>query len=135
MKAVRILLLASLALVPVAAAQAPAGEARVSAECTQVSTGLVPLTDLGKRRWKGWQGGLYPGGVNRPSRAYLTRGLAAAKRVKPIKGRVVVLSLGIANAEQEFRALTRLTTGDAEVNPTVKLVDGAMGGWDARRIA
>jgi hypothetical protein len=134
-KALRFLLFSSLALVPVAAAQAPTIQARSAAECSQVSTGLVPLTDLGKRRYRGWQGGLYPNGQNRPSRAYLARGLAAAKRVQPIKGHVVVLSIGIANADQEFRALTRLTDGDAEVDPTLKLVDGAMGGWDARRIA
>lgn len=134
-KAVRLLLLASLALVPVAAAQAPTVHARSAAECSQTSTGLVPLTDLGKRRYRGWQGGLYPSGQNRAPRAYLARGLAAAKRVQPIKGRVVVLSIGIANADQEFRALTRLATDDAEIDPTVKLVDGAMAGWDARRIA
>jgi hypothetical protein len=134
-KTLRFLLLASLALVPVAAAQAPAVQARSAAECSQSSTGLVPLTELGKRRHRGWQGGLYPGGQNRPSRAYLARGVAAAKHVQPIRGRVVVLSIGIANADQEFRALTKLTTGDTEIDPAVKLVDGAMGGWDARRIA
>jgi hypothetical protein len=134
-KALRFLLLSSLALIPVAAAQAPTVQARSAAECTQVSTGLTPLTDLGKRRYRGWQGGLYPNGQNRPSRAYLTRGLAAAKRVQPIRGQVVVLSIGIANADQEFRALTRLADGDSEIDPTVKLVDGAMGGWDARKIA
>ncbi|MFL5930080.1 MAG: hypothetical protein ACJ75P_02385 [Gaiellaceae bacterium] len=135
MKGLRILLFVPLALVPVAAAQTPAGEARVAAECSQVSTGLLPLTDMGKRRYRGQAGGLYPGAQNRPSRAYLARGLAASQRVKAIKGRVVVLSIGIANADQEFRALTKLTTADPEVNQGVKFVDGAMAGWDARKIA
>lgn len=135
MKALRFLLLASFALIPVAAAQAPVVHAQPAAECSQISTGLTPITDLGKRRYRGWQGGLYPNGQNRPPRAYLARGLAAAKRVEPIKERVVVLSIGIANADQEFRSLMKLTMGDAEIDPAVKLVDGALPGWDARRIA
>jgi hypothetical protein len=135
MKTLRSLLLLSVAVVPVAAARAPDVEARSGAECSQISIGLTPLTDLGKRRYRGSQGGLYPGGQNRPSRAYLARGLAAAQKVRPIKGRVVVLAVGSANADQEFRTLQRLTTGDPEVDSAVKLVDGAAGGWDARRIA
>jgi hypothetical protein len=134
-KVLRLIVLLSLAVIPVAAARAPGVEARSTAECGQTSTGLVPLTDLGKRRYRGQQGGLYPGGQNRPSRAYLARGLAAAQRVRPIRGRVVFLSVGIANADQEFRALERAAAGDLEINPAVTLVDGAMGGWDARRIA
>jgi lysophospholipase L1-like esterase len=124
-----------LALAPLAAAQAPAGEARGVAECNQTSTGLLPLTDMGKRRYHGQRGGLYPNGSNQPPRGYLTQGLAAAKRVRPIKGRIVVLSIGMSNTTQEFQALIRSATGDTGINPAVKLVDGAIGGWDARRIA
>jgi hypothetical protein len=40
-----------LAVGALAAAQAPASEARGTAECSQTSTGLIPLTDLGKRRY------------------------------------------------------------------------------------
>jgi hypothetical protein len=134
-KALRFLLLSSLALVPVAAAQAPAVKARSTAECSQTSTGLVPLTDLGKRRYRGQPGGLYPASQNHPSRAYLAKGLAAAKRVHPVNGNVVLLSVGWANASAEFRALMRLATSETDLNPNLKLVDGAMSGWDARRIA
>jgi hypothetical protein len=135
-KALRFVFLSSLALLPVAAgAHAPAVQAGSLAECSQVSTGLVPLTDLGKRRYHGYAGGLYPAGQNRPPRGYQNQGLAAALRVRPLNGHVVVLSVGIGNASQEFRALTRLAAADPEVNPSVKLVDGAMGAWDARKIA
>jgi hypothetical protein len=131
----RVLVLTVLAAAPLAAAQPPAGEARSAAECSQTSTGLVPLTDLGKRRYRGHRGGLYPGGANQPSRRYLKQGLNAAKRVRPVNGRVVLLSIGMSNTTQEFRAFMRLATDDPEISPTVKLVDGAMGAWDARRIA
>jgi hypothetical protein len=134
-KILRFFLLSALAVVPIAAAQAPAGEARSEPECSQTSTGLTPLTDLGKKRYKGQRGGLYPNGLNQPSRPYLKQGLAAAKRVRPVNGRVVLLSIGMSNTTQEFRAFMRLATGDPEIHPAVELVDGAMGGWDARRVA
>jgi hypothetical protein len=134
--ALRLLIFAALAVAPLAAAQAPAGEARPAAECSQTSTGLVPLTDLGgKKRYHAQRGGLYPGGVNQPPRGYLKQGLAAAKRVRPMNGRVVLLSIGMSNTTQEFRALMKLAAGDSELDPEVKLVDGAIGGWDARRVA
>jgi hypothetical protein len=135
--AVRLLIIAALAVVPVAAATpAPAGQARSAADCSITSTGLVPLTDLsGKRTYRGHRGGLYPNGLNRPSRAYLNAGLAAAKRVRPIDGQVVLLSIGMSNATQEFVPFIRLAEQDPQLSPTVTLVDGALGGWDARRIA
>jgi hypothetical protein len=133
--ALRLLVLATLAIVPFAAAQPPAGQAGAGAECSQTSTGLVPLTDLGKRKYRGYLGGLYPGGANQPSRRYLKQGLAAAKRVRPINGRIVLLSIGMSNASNEFRSFIRLATADPQLNPAVELVDGAMGAWDARRVA
>jgi hypothetical protein len=135
-RTLRFLALGMIALLPVAAAQAPAGEARSAADCSITSTGLVPLTDLtGKRTYRGHRGGLYPGGLNRPSRAYLQLGLAAARRVRPINGQVVLLSIGMSNATQEFGPFVQLAEQDPDLSATVKLVDGAMGGWDARRIA
>ena len=41
------------------------------------STGLVPLTDLGKQAYQGEQGGLYPGGENTPPAAKPSGGAAA----------------------------------------------------------
>lgn len=130
---------ALLALVPLAAGAAVAAPGRVdaspAAECSQTSIGLTALTDLGKRRYRGHPGGLYPGGANVPSRRYLNQGLAAAKRVRPLSGRIVVLSIGASHVTQEFRAFMRLTQGDPQVSPAVKLVDGAIAGYDARRAA
>lgn len=116
-------------------ARAEVTEARATPECSQTSTGLVPLIDMGKRRYHGHPGGLYPGATNRPSPRYLRKGLSAAKRVRTENGPVVVLSIGMTNASSEFRAFTKLVTDDASVDPAVVLVDGAIEGWDARRIA
>jgi hypothetical protein len=132
----RLLALSALACVPVAAAQAPTGVTRAAADCTITSTGLVPVTDpSGKKTYRGHRGGLYPGGLNRPSRTYLQAGLAAAARVRPVNGRVGLLSIGMSNATQEFKPFIPLAEQDPDKGATVKLVDGAMGGWDANRIA
>lgn len=135
MKAAQLFLLATMAVIPVAAAEAPRGEARALAECSATSTGLVPLTDLRSGRYRGHRGGLYPSGLNRPPNGYLRRGIAAAQRVRPIGERIVLLSIGMSNTTQEFRAFSRLAEQDPQLAPGVKLIDGAMGGWDARRIA
>jgi hypothetical protein len=134
-KRLRLLLLGALAIVPAAAAQAPAVEAGSATECAPRSTGLVPLTDLGRRQYRGHVGGLYPGGLNRPSRRYLAAGLVASRRLQAVNGRIVLLSIGMSNATREFRAFMRLASPDPEISPNVLLVDGAIGGWDARRIA
>jgi hypothetical protein len=132
----RFLVLGVVAVCAGSAAQAPAGEARSAADCSITSTGLVPLTDLrGRKTYHGHRSGLYPGGINRPSRTYLQAGLAAARRVRPINGRIVLLSIGMSNATQEFGPFISLAGQDPQLNPAVTLVDGAMGGWDARRIA
>jgi hypothetical protein len=117
------------------AARPSVGEAGPGPECGQTSTGLVPLTDLGKRRYKGHRGGLYPGGGNEPSQRYLKLGLSFAKRVGKTGEDVVLLSVGMSNATQEFQAFMRIAAGDPAVKPSLKLVDGAIGGWDARRMA
>jgi hypothetical protein len=132
----RFLLIGLLPVAVVAAAQGtPTREAGARAECSQTSTGLVPLTDMGRRRYKGYRGGLYPSGLNTPSRVYLRQGLAAARRIRPVNGRIVLLSIGMSNTTQEFQAFMRLASAEPGKNPAVKLVDGAMGGWDARRVA
>lgn len=136
MNAVRLLGLCFIAVLAGATAEATAVTARSSADCSITSTGLVPLTDLtGKRTYRGHRGGLYPGGVNRPPRVYLEAGLAAAKRVRPVNGRVVLLSIGMSNATQEFTPFIRLAEQEPGVSPSLTIVDGAMVGWDARRIA
>ena len=85
MKFAWIALAAVLAAAAAAASNAPAEPTVAAADCERTSTGLVPLTDLGRRRYRGYRGGLYPGLRNRPAPAYLRQGRAAARRVKPIE--------------------------------------------------
>lgn len=105
------------------------------ANCDRTSTGFVPLTELGTAKYHGFSGGLYPGGRNTPSSRYLAKGLAAAKTVKPIGGKIVLLSVGMSNTTQEFSVFKRLADADPRKNRSVVVVDGAQGGQDAIRIS
>src|ERR1700722_456357 len=66
------------------------------------STGLIPLPDLGRGKWEGEQGGLYPGGVNTPPKRHLEAGLRIASQIVPLDrdghpspdGRIVMCTIG-----------------------------------------
>jgi hypothetical protein len=113
---------------------APASRSRAQADCSLTSTGLVPLTDMGRLRYRGFRGGLYPGGMNRPSAQYLRKGLAAARKVRAIDGKIVLLSIGMSNATAEFSAFKRTQDRDLQKNEALTIVDGAQDGFDARRV-
>jgi len=118
----------------VSASVAPSSQAQSQAECSLTSTGLVPLTDMGRRRYRGFRGGLYPAGRNKPSPGYLRKGLASARRVRPIGDKIVLLSVGMANTTQEFSAFKRAADRDPAKNGNLTIVDGAQDGWDAERV-
>jgi hypothetical protein len=126
--------LAAAAALGAATVDAPAEPTRSRADCGRTTTGLVPLTDMGRRRYRGQRGGLYPFGRNRPSPAYQRQGLAAARRVRPVDGKIVVLSIGMSNTTREFSDFKSRADRDPLKNGLVELVDGAGAGWDAQKI-
>ena len=134
MKLALAITLAAFLAVAAAATEATAERSLSAADCTRTSTGLVPLTDLGRRRYRGYRGGLYPNVRNRPSPAYLRLGTAAARRVRPIDGKIVLLSIGMSNTTAEFSTFKRLADRDARKSASVVVVDGAQGGADAETI-
>ena len=114
-----------------------------SAHPAQTSTGAIPLTDLGKGKYKGEQGGLYPNGENTPPPAHLKAGLALAKSIVPLDrnghpsadGKVVLMSIGMSNGTQEFRSFITLATAHRpELNPRLVIVDGAQSSQVASKI-
>ena len=113
---------------------APASANRTGADCSLTSTGLIPLTDMGSRRYHGYRGGLYPAGRNTPAPKYLRKGQTASKQIRPINGKIVLLSVGMSNATAEFSAFKRSSDRDTQVNPNVVVVDGAQDGFDAVKI-
>ena len=103
----------------------------VSTHAPKDSTGMVPLPDLGKGTYKGETGGLYPGGENTPPTAHLKAGLAAAAKIAPIDGKIVLLSVGMSNTTMEFTAFQKLAAQESGLNPKLLIVDGAQGGQTA----
>lgn len=124
-------LLAAIAVVLALPAAAPA---RLAANCAQTSVAMKPLTDLGNAKYHGYHGGLYANGKNAAPKTYLNAGLARARSIKPIDGKIVLLSIGMSNTTQEFSAFKRLADADARKNPALTIVDGAQGGQDAEII-
>jgi Cu/Ag efflux protein CusF len=100
---------------------------------------LKPLTELGKARYQGYPGGLYPDGKNERPAAHEKAGLALAKKVRPLDaagkpsaaGKIVLLSVGMSNTTQEFSAFQRRAKGDETKNPRLVIVDGAQGSMTA----
>ena len=117
--------------------------------------GRVPLPELAGNSYKGFMGGLYPGGNNAAPAAQAAAGEARAQAVVPLDtsgapaggggGKIVLLSVGMSNTTQEFCAGGSTTTScttwsfmgqaaaDAGVNhSTLTIVNGARGGQDAQ---
>jgi hypothetical protein len=114
-----------------------------AADCTQTSTGRVPLNDLGANLYQGVPGGLYPGGVNARPALHEAAGLAIANAIvpldtlgqpDPVNGRVVLISIGMSNATQEFRRFVLLSDADALRRAQTRVIDCAVGGQAANII-
>ncbi|MGH7588476.1 MAG: hypothetical protein ACRELU_07785, partial [Gemmatimonadota bacterium] len=89
--------------------------------CSSVSTSpvddsppdrLVPLSELSRGTYLGFEGGLYESGTDQPAADHAAAGLAAADEVRPLDplgnpdpdGEIVMLSVGMSNTTQEFCA-------------------------------
>ncbi len=107
------------------------------------TSNLVPLTDLGEDKYKGFSGGLYPGGKNERPAGHEEAGLALAKTIQPLDadgkpsadGKIVLLGIGFSNTVQVFNGFMQVAEGDKLLNPHVVLVNGAVGGMSANMIA
>jgi hypothetical protein len=106
------------------------------------TSGLVPLTDLGAGKYRGFQGGLYPDSSNARPAAHEEAGRALAKTVRPLDadgtpspdGKVVLLGVGFSNTVQAFQGFMQAASKDGEVNPRLVPVNGAVGGMSAAMI-
>lgn len=103
------------------------------------STGLVPVTELGKGTYKGEQGGLYPRGSNTPPKTHLDAGMRLARGIMPLDaegrreaaGKIVLLSIGMSNTTQEFQVFQKVVAAETQLHPKLVIVDGAQGGQAA----
>jgi Cu/Ag efflux protein CusF len=103
---------------------------------------LRPLTALGKEKYQGYEGGLYPEGKNERPPAHEAAGLALAKQVQPLDaegnlnpdGSVVLLSVGMSNTAQISQGFQKALAGEQDKNPRLVFVNGAQGGMTAAAI-
>jgi hypothetical protein len=129
-------------LFPTASHAQPQFEGALS--CTTTTVGRIPINDLGSGFYQGYQGGLYPGGISQPPSSHLIGGLSMTALVQPrdtfgnvdlTNGRIVLLSIGMSNATQEFSVFKSMADTFASKNPRLTIVDGAQGGQTAAIIA
>jgi len=108
-----------------------------SAAPSRDMTGIKPLTEMtAADRYKGEDGGLYGKGSNTPPEAHGKAAEAALARIRPLDGlgqpdedgRIVLVSISMSNATQEFSAFKRLADIDPAKSPRLTIVDCAQGG-------
>jgi hypothetical protein len=104
---------------------------------------LTPLTELGTSKYKDQDGGLYGGGSNEPPKAHLDAAMKEAAKIRPLdaegnpsaEGKIVLMSVGMSNATNEYSMFVQQANRDAEKSSAVVLVDGAQGGQTGVRWA
>jgi hypothetical protein len=101
------------------------------------TTGLKPLTEMtADDQYKGQDGGLYGGGQNSPPAAHRAAAEAELAKIQPLDaggkhaadGRIVLVSISMSNATQEFSVFKRMADRDASKSSQLTIVDCAQGG-------
>ncbi|MFN8589493.1 MAG: DNRLRE domain-containing protein [Candidatus Eisenbacteria bacterium] len=117
--------------------------ALASAAYAQSTPGLVALTDMGSATYRGYDGGLYGGGLNVPPPAHLAAALSRAAEIVPRdasgmpdpNGWIGFIAVGMSNTTHEFGAFERDADLDTTRNARVVLMDTGFGGMSADVIA
>ena len=97
---------------------------------TAVTTS-IPLNDLGTGLYKGYMGGLYPGGANAASGQYAADLLQISGSIAPrdtfgkasATGKITFISLGASIGGKNMRGLIKKTTGNPLTNPKLLLIN------------
>lgn len=109
----------------------------------------APLNDLGVNSYQrmdgtmtGYQGGLYPGGVNSRPTGHEAGGLIQAGQIQaldlsgnpdPLNGKIGLISIGMSNTLMEFRVFRQLALADPAVYPQLIFINGAQAGVTAEQ--
>ena len=117
-----------------------------------LDTVATPIMDLGIGTYRGFEGGLYAGGVNLAPIDHDSQGLARSARIQPLdsqgrpsaNGKIVVMSVGMSNTTREWcngdavglgcaaETFMGQAAGDTAIRSgVVVFVDGAQGGQPA----
>ncbi len=108
----------------------------LSWDVVDTTTPIVALTDLGTGTYLGYEGGLYPNGVNVRPAAIDSYGVGLAQAIQPLdangnpdpSGKYALLALGESTAQNEFNRFLPIANSDPAKNPNLVIVNGAQGG-------
>lgn len=107
-------------------------------DCTQTSTGFIPIADLGKNTFNGYTGGKYPDGENAIPAEHFKTGMKMSMRIQPLNtsgeidtsnGSIGFLILGFSTAAMTGRYFRNLSSV-MHIQENVKIIIGAQGGRD-----
>lgn len=101
------------------------------------SVGFKPLNEMSASdKYKGEDGGLYGGGKNDPPPAHRAAVAHESARIAPLdadgkpsnSGKIVLISISMSNATQEFSKFKQIADADPEKSSRLVIVDCAQGG-------
>ncbi len=103
---------------------------------------LKPLSELGREKYQGFEGGFYHEGRNERPKEHEASGLKLARQVQPLNaqgqpdpnGKIVLMSVGMSNTSQSSEGFQRALRDASGVNPRMQFVNGAQGGMTAAAI-
>jgi hypothetical protein len=133
---------ATAAITIVVAVQTGAICNNITSYVTGTSNPIVPLTDLGTGKYKGYEGGLYPNGSNVRPAGHDSDGVGFANAIQPldangnvdlINGKEVLIGIGMSAAHTDFDGFIAAAKADPTLNPKLVLVNAAMNGVLAQR--
>lgn len=115
------------------------GTPALAQNCANTSVGFTPLSDLGSGTYQGFQGGLYPGGLNAAPGAHADAGRDIANAIEPLDpagapspaGHIVLVTIGMSNTSQESGAWVPMVNAFPNRHPRLRVVNGAQGGQTA----
>jgi hypothetical protein len=106
--------------------------------------GVKALSDMAKGElYKGFEGGLYPGGSSVRPPEHEVAGVTLGRQVQPLDrdgkpdpdGKIVLLGVGMSNTMQAMSGFLRAAAAAKDrINPRVVIVNGANGGMTADKI-
>jgi hypothetical protein len=103
----------------------------------KTSVGYKPLTEMSADdKYKGEDGGLYGAGKNEPPAEHQAAAKKETTKIVPLDadgkpakdGKIVLISMSMSNATQEFSYFVRIAKDDQDKSPRLTIVDCAQGG-------
>lgn len=110
--------------------------------CENDSTGLIPLSDLQGKQWRGFSGGLYYNGLNTRPAEHKNKALQQAAAIKALdangapsaNGKIVWIGVGASNPRTEFMRFSEQMDTLRSKNPALKLINTCIGGQGIQKM-